>query len=262
MRHVLLMSVLVLALHNVISKYQTLCDFSSKDKLRGFIVDRINIARKEISGLRTYQKPRVSVVNSFFKKFYYRSYGMYIWNLTNTTVQYHRIFKCGSKAVIQNFNAFCHTKGPDKIMRSRETLMNKTVNGTRTSFTYVRDPMSRFEAGMAESANLKFQHPKSKNTTTELFQFNSTDMIEKYIQNITNFRFPDLAVISHIAAISGSFFRFDVDIICTLENFTTCWENEIVPTYNLQKMKFNLKKGQHLTSIHHPHGTFHYDKFW
>ena len=253
----------LLALHVVNSKYQSICDYSSRDKLRSFLVDQVNVARTEINSttmrsLRNYKATNDPTIQYFLNKFYYRHYGTYVWNLENTTALYVRIYKCGSEAIIQNFNKFGGTKKPSRIIGNPKQLMNMTVNGTFNIFTYVRDPMSRFEGGMTESAAFKL--PKSKNN--ELFQVTSTDMIEKYIQNLTNFQFPNLGQVEHIAALSGSFFQFNVNIICTLENFTTCWENEIVPTYNLQTMKFNQKRGQHLTSIHHPNFGAKNDPLW
>ena len=64
----------LLALHVVNSKYQSICDYSSRDKLRSFLVDQVNVARTEINSttmrsLRNYKATNDPTIQYFLNKF-------------------------------------------------------------------------------------------------------------------------------------------------------------------------------------------------
>ena len=108
-------------------------------------------------------------------------------------------------------------------------------------FTYIRHPISKFEAGWAQY----IEHNEILNVT-------SIDTIRKWFIDILNNKYSmSTYALDHIYPMSGALFKFDVDILLPMESFSESWENIVVPTFGLNRNMYNAKLGYHKSSINH-----------
>ncbi len=136
-----------------------------------------------------------------------------------------------------------------KIHQSNQPHKIKNKDFVPT-FTFVRNPLQRFESSLSEAVWRTDQFYKSNNNMSSLL-LNSTDSVKKYIKEILNIEKSSLQEIFHIFSMSGVLFRYKLDIIGYLESFKKDYENKILPAYNTH-LPFNDQHGVHATSVNHP----------
>ena len=131
------------------------------------------------------------------------------------------------------------------------TTQFRDRNNNFKVFTYIREPLQRFESGLAEAIqSIKGLTISSTSNISSIIR----DMILNY-EFVRDYAKPIHRAINHIFPMSGVFFNFDIDITLHLESFLLDWENVIVPTYRLPPNTYNLKEGFHSTSVNHPRIT-------
>lgn len=156
-----------------------------------------------------------------------------------------------SRTATMRFNNMTHFKLlPQRFIntfRSPLDLSKVTV------FTFVRDPMTHFESGLAEATDRTATYHRRSNNVSN-WKLNSTDELKAYLKGILDFDISDdspLKMVSHIFPMAGVLLSIKIDIYGHLETFKMDWEKKIMPQYNLSK-PFSSTVGMHKTSINHP----------
>jgi hypothetical protein len=122
------------------------------------------------------------------------------------------------------------------------------------TFTFVRNPLQRFESSLAEAVWRTDIYHTRRNMSNYIV--NSTDMVKGYIHEILNMQPSSLRDIFHIYPMSGVLFRYNIDIIGYLETFKENFEKRVLPKYNLD-LVFNYRYGVHATAVNHPIAPLH-----
>ena len=147
----------------------------------------------------------------------------------------------------------------DTIKNFTTTFQNR--NQFIPRFTFVRDPMTRFEYGLSEAALRTRDQINGK--YDDLWNVTSSEQVRYVIHEMFNFsrikvHLPDeshpytsFADMMHVYPMSGALFRFRVDVVGYLEQFNQDWNEKVAPLYQLDK-SFDLRLGLHKTAVHHP----------
>ena len=208
-----------------------------------------------------------------------------VWNINGNIIAYCRIFKCANEGVSNNLSKYARMTGNfsrnvEPMVLNREDISSikraisyfeadnftkrfrnsnpfhlttqfRDRNSNFKMFTFIREPLQRFESGLTEAVQ------RIKGLTINSIA-NISSIIRDVILNyefIQDYSKPLHRSINHIFPMSGVFFNFDIDITLHLESFLLDWENVIVPTYGLPPKTYNLKEGFHSTSVNHPRIT-------
>ncbi len=116
-------------------------------------------------------------------------------------------------------------------------------------FTFVRDPIQRFESGFAEAVWRTGPHLVPSDERG-MYKVESTETVKGFLRRLLDFNRTGLAGLEHMYAMAGVFFAFNVSLAGRLEQFKTDWE--LVAGRLGLPGTFNEELGRHATSVHHP----------
>ena len=237
----------------------TKCSPDSFERLSGFLVSRWNESRVELGlpVIRYDDRGYLDVEHrrsiAFMSSFYSFSDGIVVyWNANNDPVVYAKIWKCANEAIRTNMGMQLMTKKSKNTkalgysVKSRfehimaRDFMNKYTprkHGYNNTFTFVRDPVSHFVSGLAESVWRSFN---GGNTTV------TTQMVANYMKSFLNFQYKSLKWIEHTFPMSGAFFQHNISFVGQLESFDDDWQI-LHSKYNLFRA-FDKNLGVHPSS--------------
>mmetsp|Transcript_21554 Transcript_21554/g.31332 ORF Transcript_21554/g.31332 Transcript_21554/m.31332 type:complete len:334 (+) Transcript_21554:74-1075(+) len=160
--------------------------FTSTDHLTQLVYD----AAREIDR----EPPLSSSLSSFLSYFYHNYNGYWLFDIANSSVIYTQVHKCNSDNIIYSlYNAevadrmfsYCNhscikkTHKYHSLVKLRETLRQRNINVADVkSFTFVRNPFSRFISGVIES------HYRS--TELNLIRFAQTEEEMQRVYRVVN----------------------------------------------------------------------------
>ena len=248
-----------------LDKSPILCRRKHRDIFHSFVADRWDAARLSF-GLPSMN---VSIYSNHFN---YRTFvqfhsGIVIFTTPDnlTDIPYVRIYKCANEAIVQNLffgkkfrdvpaNWITIKNYQEFIKYKNDYVIERPNRVLKKSFTFVRDPLVRFESGFTEAIWQTNEFIQRHKLGPQINVTSVEDIKSLMVQFLElNSPFSRRAG-DHLSTMSKVFFEFDIDIVGYLESFLTDWQAKIVTAYNLDSYNhtFNHKLGKHSSAINHP----------
>mmetsp|Transcript_3017 Transcript_3017/g.4605 ORF Transcript_3017/g.4605 Transcript_3017/m.4605 type:complete len:366 (-) Transcript_3017:332-1429(-) len=246
------------------------CNPSTKHLFGKFFMQRFFDARTELGmedwKSRLLQNPAEysQIAEHVIVKFFSWSSGTLIfYRRNNSPILYTRIWKCANEGIGMNLHQLTVaeraplSKGIVHEAKTQASLnaivktmyKDEFLNSTdMTTFTFVREPFSKFISGLAESVFRT--SPRITLRKTEPLMVLNVTTAKKIFHKLLDCQQP-LVQLDHIYPMSGALFEFNVNKVGHLERFKKDWDMYIRPAYQIQ-MEYNEKHGAHPTSEIHP----------
>lgn len=215
----------------------TKCSQDSFERLSVYLLSRWNDSRVGL-GLPAIQyddrgyldvehRRRVAFVSSFYS---FSDGVVLYWNANNDPIVYAKIWKCANEAIRTNLGMQLMTKKSRSTKALGYSLKNRfehimardfmnkytpTKHSYANTFTFVRDPMSHFMSGLAETMWRSFN---GGNVTV------TTHMVANFLKSFLNFQYRGLKWIEHTFPMSGAFFQHNISFVGQLESFDDDWQ--------------------------------------
>jgi hypothetical protein len=223
------------------------------DWAMGRLVSRFSAARRDI-GLSVLDSRQRTAVRDFGKHFMEFYSGSYVFPAPGT---YHRhlaymaVWKCGNDNIRLNLQkATGGGRSNQKFTyytdyKDLTRIVNKKYKSTPVLFTFVRNPISRFIAGVAESF---YRSVHQKNTIAYGHATASKSILISLFQILLDgdFRNGSITFPEHVFPMSNIFQHANPHFIGRLENFSNGWR-AVESLYGL-KLPYDKSYGYHRSS--------------
>ena len=248
-----------------LEKSPILCRREHRDNFHSFVADRWDAARKSM-GL---PNMNVSIYSNHYVYINFVKFhsGIVIFTTPDnaTDLPYVRIYKCANEAIVQNLffgkkfrdvpPNWITIKNYEEFIKYKDTYVVQRPNRVlKKSFTFVRDPLVRFESGFAEAIWYTNDFNQRRNLGPQI-NVTSAEDVKSLLTQFLELNSPfSRRGGDHLSTMSKVFFEFDIDVVGYLESFFTDWQAKIVAGYNLDLYNhtFNHKLGKHSSAINHP----------
>lgn len=163
-----------------------------------------------------------SRVCSFLAQFYNTYFQVQKWQIANTTFSYIRLWKCANNAIFCNLQRLAHDP----------TVVGSDNDVSSLSFSFVRDPLSRFVSAYAEiNFQLYRQHGCTRQSASFLeYPLNSHARAKAFIKDVLNGNMnPECWISRNVFSLLGQLRQYaklhaPIDFVGRLESFERDWD--------------------------------------